>query len=145
MLQKHWKTGLLITAGVLLTACASNAPSTSQAGAQPAAARSSSPDYVTSIEVQAATASNAYELISRLRPRWLQPQPTGSLAGQRNQIIAVYLDGIRMGDLAALRSISVTGIKTMQFYDATRAATVLRDPGSTPVAGAIVITTTRVQ
>lgn len=50
-----------------------------------------------------------------------------------------------MGDLAALRSISVTGIKTLQYYDAARAATVLRDPGSTPVAGAIVITTTRVQ
>jgi hypothetical protein len=63
----------------------------------------------------------------------------------KGQVIVVVLDGTRMGGIEALKSIGTTGIKTLQYYDAIRAATVLRDPGSDPVAGAIVITTTKIQ
>jgi hypothetical protein len=107
--------------------------------------RTSSPDYVTSIEIQATPASNAYEVISRLRPRWLQTTATGSLSGSRSQVIAVYVDGVRVGAKEGLRSIPASSIKTMQYYDAGRAATILRGVGSEPIAGAIVITTTQVQ
>ena len=131
----------LLTA-LAFAGCASSggAPSNSKT-------RTSSPDYVTSIEIEATQASNAYELISRLRPRWLQANTAGSIGGGavRTQIIAVYLDGTRIGAKEGLRSISASGIKTMQYYDATRAATVLREVGSEPIAGAIVITTTRIQ
>ena len=107
--------------------------------------KNSSPDYVTSIEIEGTTASNAYDLIARLRPRWLQPLPAGSLRSVRSQVIVVLVDGVKIGGREGLRSVSATGIKTMQYYDATRASTVLHDVGSEPVAGAIVITTTQIQ
>jgi hypothetical protein len=126
----------IVVAGAI--ACASSAKPATTTVTQ------STPDRLTSVEIQTISASNAYELISRLRPRWLQQANVGSLSGgARNQIIAVYLDGARMGGTESLRSISSNGIKTMQYYDATRAAVVLRDAGSDPIAGAILITTTR--
>ena len=126
---------------VISIGCASSAGSASNPKT-----RMSSPDYVTSIEIQATPASNAYELISRLRPRWLQTTATGSLSGGgRSQVIAVYVDGVRVGAKEGLRSIPASSIKTMQYYDAGRAATILRGVGSEPIAGAIVITTTQVQ
>lgn len=107
---------------------------------------SSSPDLITGAEISATQSTNAYELIQRLRPRWLQAQVTGSLAGGgRTQIIAVYMDGLRVGAQEGLRSISSNGILKIQYYDAARAATILRDVGSEPIAGAIVISTMRNQ
>jgi hypothetical protein len=130
------------TAAVLLAIASLTACSSSR-GARTAVQTSSS-DYVTSMEIAAVGATNAYDLINRLRPRWLRTQAPGSIgAGVRSQVIAVYLDGVRLGGLDALRSLGTSGFQTMRFYDATRAATVLRDPGSEPIAGAIVITTNR--
>lgn len=89
-------------------------------------------------------ATTAYDLVRRLRPRWLQSSGApASIAGGRisSQVLLVYLDGNRLGSVEALRSLTSSGIKTMQYYDAVRAATVLRDVGSEPISGAIVITT----
>jgi hypothetical protein len=125
---------------IAVSACASSGSSGAPRAAQ------SSPDYVTSIEIDKTPASNAYELIDRLRPRWLQAPAAGSLSGSvRTQVIAVYLDGFRVGAKEGLRSISAAGIKSMRYYDAARAATVLHEVGSEPIAGAIVITTTQSQ
>lgn len=137
----NWRTlSFVMTLVGGLSACAST-PS----GA-PATVRSASPDYITSIEVEATPVSNLYDLISRLRPRWLQAGTRGSIgSGGKKQVIAIYMDGTRMGDLSSLRAMSISGVKTLQFYDATRAATVLREPGSEPIGGAIVITTNRLQ
>jgi hypothetical protein len=129
----------------LLIGCASSGASSGDPPSKPKT-RTSSPDYVTSMEIQATPASNAYEVISRLRPRWLQTTAPGSLSGGgRSQVIAVYVDGVRVGAKEGLRSISASSIKTMQYYDASRAATILRGVGSEPIAGAIVITTTQIQ
>ncbi|HJP60469.1 MAG TPA: hypothetical protein VJ865_10730 [Gemmatimonadaceae bacterium] len=130
------KTSLLAVA-VLLGACTSAATSSARTGT-----RESSPDYITSIEVAATPVANVYDLINRLRPQWLRTQ-TGSIRDNtRSQVIAVFLDDVRMGDVASLRTISTSGVQSLRYYDATRAATVLRNPGSDPIAGAIVITTT---
>jgi hypothetical protein len=131
----------LLVALLSLQACASSGA----AGGNPPTA-TSSPDYLTSIEISGTQAANAYEIITRLRPRWLQAGRIGSMSGGvRTQVIAVYLDGQRVVGQDALRSISSSGIKTMRFLDATRAATVLRETGSEPIAGAILITSTKVQ
>jgi hypothetical protein len=61
--------------------------------------------------------------------------------GARTQIVAVYLDGHRLGDIQSLRTLSVDAIKSMQWLDAARAATVLNEVGSDPIAGAIIIKT----
>jgi hypothetical protein len=121
-----------------VSGCASSSTSTPRA-------TESSPDRVTSAEIEAVTgATTAYDLVRRLRPRWLQSGGApSSIAGGRisTQVLLVYLDGNRLGSVEALRSLTSSGIKTMQYYDAVRAATVLRDVGNEPISGAIVITT----
>lgn len=119
--------------GFLLAACASS-------GASPGAA-TSNPDLVTGSELAAVSGGSAYDLVRQLRPRWLQANAPGSLSGMRLQVTLVYLDGNKLGGLEALRSINANGIKSMQWLDAVRAATILTDPGSDPIAGAILIVT----
>ena len=103
----------------------------------------SSPDLVTSVEINATPVATAYDLVNRLRPAWLRQGRTGSIGGGSisSQVTLVYLDGTRLGGIDALRSLSASGIRSMQYLDATRAATILRDPGSEAISGAIVIVT----
>lgn len=117
----------------VLTACASSG--TAGSGGH-------SSDQVTYAEIASSSATNAYALIERLRPNWLRTPSLGSIGGgARSQIIVVYLDGNRLGDLQSLRTLSVDGIRSMKWLDAARAATVLHEVGSDPIAGAIIIKT----
>jgi hypothetical protein len=140
---------LAVACSALLgAACASGGASSGTPSDTPAnlpTVREAGPDYVTMTEITATPVSNAYDLVNRLRPRWLQAGRPSSIGGGtvRNQVILVYLDGARLGTVDALRSLSIGGFRSMQYYDAIRAATVLRDPGTDPIAGAIVITTSR--
>jgi hypothetical protein len=100
------------------------------------------PDRVSSGEISSSGATNAYELIQRLRPNWLRSPNIGSIGGgARTQVIVVYLDGQRLGDLDSLRNLSAVGVTSMQWLNATKAATVLHEVGSDPIAGAIMIRT----
>jgi len=121
---------------IVAQACAS--------GGAPGAA-TGGPDRVTTAEIDAtAGASSAYDLVNRLRPHWLRT-PIGSISprGGSTQVILVYLDGIRLGGVSDLRMVSASSLGSMQYLDATRAPTVLRDIGTEPVAGAILLTTRR--
>ena len=102
-----------------------------------------SPTRITRYEIAGSNASNAYELISRLRPDWLRRQPTASVSGGvvRSQSVLVYLDRQRLEDLNALKTISAGGIESAEWIDASRVQTVLADVPSGPIAGAIVIRT----
>ncbi|HEY8165419.1 MAG TPA: hypothetical protein VIF83_07675 [Gemmatimonadaceae bacterium] len=123
----------LCLAAVAATACASSG------SARPR----SSPDLITSEEINATAAASAYDLVVRLRPNWLRQGSPGSIGGGviSRQVVVVYLDGNRLGGTETLRSLSAAGIRSMQWLSATRAAVVLRDPGSEALAGAIVVNT----
>ncbi len=101
------------------------------------------PDLITGDEIASSGASNALEAVTRLRPNWMRARGTSSIAGGRiqSQVIVVYLDGQRLGDITSLRMQSVAGIQSMQWLDAARASTVLSGLGSEAIAGAIVIKT----
>jgi hypothetical protein len=103
----------------------------------------SSPDVITSIELNATPVATAFDLVSRLRPSWLRNARTGSIGGGvvSSQVTLVYLDGQRLGGIETLKTLSAAGITSMRYLDATRAATILHDPGSEAIAGAIVIST----
>ena len=119
---------------VLVAACAS-----SGTGSPPSRG---SPDLITRAEINSSNASNAYELIDRLRPGWLRPTATGSISGgARSQIVLVYVDRQRLEDLRGLRTITAASIQSAQWIDAARAPTVLPDVPTGPIAGAIVIRT----
>lgn len=119
---------------ILGTACASGAASK---------VSESSRDKVTSVEINATPASSAYDLVNRLRPHWLRQGGTSSIGGGsiRGLVTLVYLDGNRVGTIDALRSISSTGIRSMEWIPATRAAVVLTDVGSDAINGAISLRT----
>ena len=124
----------LIAAVTLLVACASSGTGSTRPG--------SSPTRISRAEITTSNATNAYELISRLRPNWLRSSGTGSISGgTRSRMILVYLDGQRLEDLNALRSISISGIASAEWLDSSRAATVLREPPAGPISGAILIKT----
>jgi hypothetical protein len=120
---------------VALAACASS-------GGAGTTARTSS-DRITRSEIRASSATDAYELVIRLRPNWLRPAPTGSIGGGvvRSQAILVYLDNQRLEDLNALKAISADGLESAQWIDAARVQTVLNDVPGGAFAGAIVLKT----
>ena len=103
----------------------------------------SNPDAITRAEVNASNATNAYELISRLRPNWLRATATGTIGGGSitNQAILVYLDRQRLESLDALKTLSVEVIDSASWLDPARVQTVLPDVPSGPIAGAIVVRT----
>lgn len=80
----------------------------------------------------------AYDLISNLRPHFLKSQSAQYL-DQRDPVYAVvYVDEVVRGDLESLKSLSIEGIRTIQFvppYDTTARF------GQTLQGGAIVIRT----
>jgi hypothetical protein len=100
-------------------------------------------DVITASQISTSGASSAWDAVQRLQPHWLRPPATGSIGGgtAQSQVILVYLDGHRLGDVSSLRTLSTSGITSMRWLDAARAATVLTDVGSDPIAGAIVIRT----
>lgn len=119
---------------VALVACASTG--TTAGGARHQA------DLITAPEIASSGTTNAWDLINRLRPTWLKQQAVGSIGGSaRTQVIAVYIDGHRFGDISSLQTVSASGIRSIQWLDAARAATVLTEVGSDPIAGAIIIKT----
>lgn len=128
---------MMIVVGILcaVAACASGGAATSGGRA--------SPNRITHDEVAASNASNAYELISRLRPNWLREPATASVSGGviRSQTILVYVNRQRQDDLDALKSISVDAIDSAEWVDASRVQTVLSDVPSGSYAGAILIKT----
>jgi hypothetical protein len=77
------------------------------------------PEVLTEDDIRASSARNAYELVERLRPRWLRPGPYRSL--RLDTVILVYFDGVRLGGVDTLRDIERESILTMRVLDAARA------------------------
>jgi hypothetical protein len=77
------------------------------------------PEVLTQDDIRASSARNAYELVERLRPRWLRPGPDRSL--RLDTVILVYFDGVRLGGVDTLREIERESILTMRVLDASRA------------------------
>jgi|SRR5215212_4601972 len=128
----------ILSAAACCGALASAACASSSGGSGPRKVSESSQDKVTSVEITGTPASSAYDLVYRLRPQWLRAGPTGSIGGGiRNQITLVYLDGNKLGGIEALRSVSASGIRAMEWISAGRAAVTLSDVGSEPISGAI--------
>lgn len=133
----------LVTAGLALAltaACASTGEQRS----------SSSTTIITEAEVSGSTASNAYDLVQNLRPRWLNTRgqqslgtvsratPSGPVAEMARTSIVIYVDGSRMGELEQLRSISTRDIAQIRRLSAGEATQ--RFGGDHP-HGAILVTT----
>jgi hypothetical protein len=102
-------------AALTATACASTGEPRSGSGGT---------NVISAEEIAGTTATNAYELIQNLRPRWLHDrgQQTlgtvqregmdGPVAVMATTGIVVYLDGTRMGAVSTLREIPTRDLRS---------------------------------
>jgi hypothetical protein len=85
--------------------------------------------------------SNLYEVIDRLRPRWLQMRHTMSMGAGTAQIV-VFMNNQYLGGPEQLRQFQPRDVLEVEYMDGPKAAATLRGYDSTlHVVGAIVMKT----
>jgi hypothetical protein len=78
-------------------------------------------DVLTTEEIDATHASNAYDVVQRLRPQWLHNRggpyadPDGSVE------VRVFMNGQPIGGVAILKELSLMQVGTMRWVDPIRA------------------------
>lgn len=116
----HVRRRVLAAAMVTLAACAS--------GGSGASARTQNPSVISLDEIEASSASNAYEVIQRLRPNFLRTRgAVHGTPGATNAVemvdLVVYLNENRLGGSDQLRQIATTDIREIRYYNASEATT----------------------
>ena len=146
-MQRPFRQLLILAAPLVIGACAnarsgsSTAPSpavaSDSAAATDATPRRSDPNLITADELAKSSASDAFEAIQMLRPRFLLRR--GQVThGEPPPAPRVYVDGQYYGEMSSLRSISVPIIETIR-YLSSRDAMLAHGQGHE--GGAIEITT----
>jgi hypothetical protein len=79
----------------------------------------SSADLIGPEELSHAQWPNAWELVSNLRPRWLQNRGPDSFSNP--SVIQVVVDDMRLGPVTSLRNLPTSGITSLQWVDALSA------------------------
>ena len=95
-------------------------------------------NVISAEEVDASDARNAYELIQRLRPLWLQSR--GDRSVHLETSIVVYQDGAMLGDIDTLERIPIELVRSVRVLDAAEAGR-LPGLGSRHVERAIMVST----
>lgn len=132
--MRSWKAMavvVLVAAGV--SACAS-APSS---GTRTAHNRINAEEIA---EMQGQV-STLYEVVDRLRPRWLQTRAQQRSFSGGNQQIVVYQDQTLLGGVEALANLGLDYVLYLSYLDGAQATAQLPGLGSRRVEGAIVIHT----
>lgn len=123
----------LLAAVIVLVAAACSAASQNNRSAP--ADRS----VLTAEQIRGTSHSDAYSLVTALRPNWLRTRgsPSGSQGGLS---VRVYLDGSLMGGPDHLRQITTRSISSIRYLDGNEAT---QRWGMNHGLGAIVVTTLR--
>lgn len=100
------------------------------------------PDVLTHAQIMSVPGvSNLYDVVKRLRPRWLQVRAGNRSIGMTT-VIAVYQDNVYQGDTQALFQIQPDMVYEIRWMNGTRASDVLTGiPMGTHLAGAIMVST----
>lgn len=83
----------------------------------------SNSDEITEDEIAATTASNAYEVIRKLRANFLSFRGKTSLLGTSNADPTVYVDDQAYGPISSLRTIPASQITRIRMYRSWEATT----------------------
>jgi len=73
------------------------------------------PNVLTADEIVATHESNLYQVVARLRSRWLRDRPGDEHDDAGPVTIQVYRNGSLLGDVDALRQIAPTDIATVEW------------------------------
>lgn len=97
------------------------------------------PNKITRDEIEAADVSTLFEVIQRLRPRWLDVRSSRSFGNQTR--VVVFQDQTLLGGVEVLRQLTADMASELEYLDGPTAANSLPGLGSTHVEGAIIIRT----
>ena len=98
------------------------------------------PDLITRDQIMESGATNLYDVVSRLRPRWLQVHSTRSFSMETE--IVVFQNDMQLGGPDALKQLGPENAFEIRWLDGARAAATL--PGlmsGRHIAGAIIVNT----
>jgi len=96
-------------------------------------------NYLSQAEIEAVGAGNLYDVVNRLRPRWLSVRGAGRSFGMNTSIL-VYQGSVLMGNSEVLKQISPRGVYSLEFVDGATASATLPGAMANHTVGAIVIT-----
>jgi hypothetical protein len=116
----YFSRRVLVAATMALTACASSGGG--------ASAAKQNPNVISMEEIVESSASNAYEVIQRLRPNFLRTRgAVHGTPGATNAIemvdLVVYLNENRLGGSDQLRQIATGDIKEIRYFNSSEATT----------------------
>ena len=106
------KAVLLVTG--LLAACAG-------ATRQPGALRGRGV-VLTQEDLAATNSSSLYDALAKLRPEWLTSRGPTSVTDPTPAAAHVFMNGILLGDLSALRDVRVLDVSEVRYWDAGQAS-----------------------
>ena len=107
---------VFVLGAAAVMACAS-------AGAGSTSVDAGNPNIITADQISASQQTNAYDVVSRLRPNFLKSRGRTTVYAQGSDYAAVFLDGQSFGDLSSLRNISAPQISSIHFIRGTDAVT----------------------
>jgi hypothetical protein len=96
------------------------------------------PDMISQAEIDPLRTYSVFEIIQRLRPRWLQVRSQQSLSGGQNQIL-VYQGQMRLGGVEVLSGIRGNELLRLRWLDTSEAVAQLPGIGSLRPAGVILL------
>lgn len=141
-------TVAMLAVAVASAGCAKKNPETTAAPVQASAQSSSikkSTNVITGAELADVTAQNLYQAIQILRPNWFRQRSHTTMGGTNrtggaNDVLVVYMESTRYGDVSALQQLTTTGVSELRYYDPSEATNRF---GTGHTQGAIVIRMTR--
>lgn len=100
----------MLAVGAGVPGCASSGGSASEYGR---------PDVLTQEQMEAVNATNLYDIVDRLRPRWLRVRDLGTNQGRR---IIVVRGGATLGGIEVLRQTGPEGILELRYKSGEEAS-----------------------
>ena len=132
----HHRWIVLPAAAAVLAGCASSTGSTPQATTTSAPRRDT--NVITAEELATVTQGDLYLAVQQLRPTFLQTRgATSTGVGTAPEVLQVYVNGIRTGDVSSLHQIQVIDVREVRRLSATEAT---QRYGTGHTMGAILVT-----
>jgi hypothetical protein len=128
----------LLASLLVLCGCATAGTRTETPGTSSATTQRRSNDVISTEELATVAHYDLYAAINQLRPAYLVTRGVSSLGvGTAPEVVQVYVDGVRKGDLQVLHQINAIDVKEVRHLSATEAT---QRFGTGNTLGAIVVT-----
>ena len=128
----------LLVTFLVLGGCATGGTGTPTTGTSSATTQRGGGDVITSEELAKVAHNDLYAAINQLRPAYLVTRGASSFGvSTAPEVVQVYVDGVRRGDLQVLHQINAIDVKEVRHLSATEAT---QRFGTGNTMGAIVVT-----